>query len=218
MKGPLLFFSILVHLAGWGQAMASALILKGGNSHLPTVLYISGDGGWNSFSTTLLRQLNQKGYPVLGLDARRYFWSRKTPQQAAEAISDLILHSQHPSSNQSFVFIGYSLGADVLPFIEPLLAPSLQQRVKRTILLSPSPTTDFETHLVYGLSGGPQLSVPQGINRLPHPVILVFGSRESDFPLTLLRRKDVQVLTLPGGHHYEGQMEQLVRCLIAQLQ
>src|SRR5215467_14443066 len=59
----------------------------------PLVLYISGDGGFNKFSTSFMQALNKEGYAVIGLNAKDYFWSKKTPQEAATAIEEAINES-----------------------------------------------------------------------------------------------------------------------------
>ena len=53
----------------------------------PLIVYISGDGGMNSFTNTLIKSLNNKGYAVLALDAKDYFWHKKEPQEFSSALS-----------------------------------------------------------------------------------------------------------------------------------
>lgn len=217
MKVKLLLVCTLFSLAGYCQFSGPVVALEGPHSNQPLLFYVSGDGGWNRFSTTLLQELHKRGFPIIGLDARNFFWTKKTPQQAAQAITGLIRQHGLGLSSQNLIFIGYSFGADVLPFIEPLLAPSLAAKVKRTILLSPSSSTDFEVHLLSGFAIGSQQDVPEAINRLANPVTLFFGSNEKDFPLTKLRKAGLQYVTLPGGHHYDGQVDQLVAHLLPHL-
>ena len=45
------------------------------------------------------------------------------------------------------ILIGYSLGADVLPFMASRLSADLIPKVNRIVLLGPSHTADFEFHL-----------------------------------------------------------------------
>ena len=47
------------------------------------IIYISGDGGLNSFSKQFCQALNDKGYSVVLFNSLKYFWSKKTPQQAS---------------------------------------------------------------------------------------------------------------------------------------
>src|SRR5437773_12386720 len=59
----------------------------------PLIFYISGDGGFNKFSTSFMDTLNKQGYAVIGLNAKEYFWNKKTPQEAANAIESAINES-----------------------------------------------------------------------------------------------------------------------------
>ena len=59
----------------------------------PLIFYISGDGGFNKFSTAFMQTLNKDGFAIIGLNAKDYFWSKKKPQEAATAIEAAINES-----------------------------------------------------------------------------------------------------------------------------
>src|SRR5216110_2529670 len=82
----------------------------------PLIFYISGDGGFNKFSTSFMQSLNKEGYAVIGLDAKDYFWNKKRPQEAATAIEEVLNGSNKEWKKKNIVLIGYSFGADVSPF------------------------------------------------------------------------------------------------------
>ena len=46
-------------------------------------IVISGDGGWRDLDKTMAEAMQREGVSVIGIDALRYFWSEKTPQQIA---------------------------------------------------------------------------------------------------------------------------------------
>ncbi|HEY9256557.1 MAG TPA: AcvB/VirJ family lysyl-phosphatidylglycerol hydrolase, partial [Chitinophaga sp.] len=80
----------------------------------PMIVYITGDGGMKKFSANVIESFHQKNYPVVALNALKYFWSKKTPQQAAKDVAALIKYYQSQwGSNHGILLIGYSLGADV---------------------------------------------------------------------------------------------------------
>src|SRR3954470_12013710 len=56
----------------------------------PLVFYITGDGGWTGFSDAFLLSINKAGYPVLALNARKYFWKKRTPAAMTMELSQLI--------------------------------------------------------------------------------------------------------------------------------
>src|SRR5438552_6307660 len=114
----------------------------------PLIFYISGDGGFNKFSTSFMETLNKQGYAVIGLNAKEYFWNKKTPQEAANAIESAINESNKQWKKKNIVLIGYSFGADVTPFILTHFSLAFAGKINHLILLSPSPKTDFEIHIL----------------------------------------------------------------------
>ncbi|MBI1782277.1 MAG: hypothetical protein HYR66_13080, partial [Sphingobacteriales bacterium] len=76
----------------------------------PVLLYISGDGGWNKFSTTLIQQFSDAGFPVIALNAKSYFWERKTPRQAGTDIQALLNKYVKEWKRNKIVLLGYSFG------------------------------------------------------------------------------------------------------------
>jgi type IV secretory pathway VirJ component len=182
------------------------ITLANNDTSKPMIFYISGDGGWNKFSNTLMKNFNARGYPVLGLNARDYFWKKKDPAQAANDFSVLLNHYLSEWKRKSFILIGYSFGADVSPFIVTRLDTHLESRLDDIVLMSPSPKTDFEIHIsgMLGFGNREGQSVPDEINKLKTKLLFVFGSDENDFPMKSLRTSNYKIARLPGGHHYDG--------------
>ncbi|NLU96228.1 AcvB/VirJ family lysyl-phosphatidylglycerol hydrolase [Chitinophaga sp. Ak27] len=172
----------------------------------PLILYITGDGGMKKFSANVIESFHQQNYPVVALNALKYFWNKKTPQQAARDVANLISYYQSQwGHQQGVVLIGYSLGADVLPFIYNSLPANVAAEVKHVVLLSPSLYTDLEVHVsdMLGKSSTRGMSVPAEINKMTgKPLLLVFGAEEKDFNFSALNIQ-YQKLILPGGHAYD---------------
>lgn len=206
-------FSVALLIGIWsGEVMAQTnlpIVVKAppAGSTAPLIFYITGDGGMKKFSVNVIDEFQRKSYPVIALNALKYFWSRKTPQQAAADISGLIRYYQAQwSSNHGVVLIGYSLGADVMPFIYNHLPGTLGGEVRNVVLLSPSRFTDMEVHLsdMLGKSSNKGMSVIAEINKITEkPVVLIFGAEEKDFGLTDLTVHNYKKLVLPGGHAYD---------------
>ncbi len=186
----------------------------------PMILYITGDGGWNKFSKNLSQALAAKGFPVVALNANDYFWKKKTAAQTTSDITNLTKHYQNLWKRKKFILIGYSFGADVMPFVFNLLPVGLSADVVNINLLSPSTHTDFEIHL-FGMIGGNSTSgesVVAEINKIiSKPLTLIFGQDENNFPLKQLKNKNFVNLTLEGGHHYDGNEDKLCNMILLQL-
>ncbi|MBD0377100.1 MAG: hypothetical protein ICV51_15915 [Flavisolibacter sp.] len=180
--------------------------LRSNDISKPLILYITGDGGFNSFSTAFMNELNKSGYAVVALDAKTYFWKKKKAEEAASDVERLMNNYLRAWNHKNFFVIGYSFGADVAPFILSRLSAELYNRCTHLVLMSPSPTTDFEAKVVnmmgFGLQGKER--VPPEINKLNKPILFLFGKEEKDFPLQQITAPNKQVVILEGGHRYDG--------------
>ena len=185
----------------------------------PLLFYISGDGGFNKFSTSFMQSLNKEGYAVIGLDAKDYFWNKKRPQEAATAIEEVLNGSNKEWKKKNIVLIGYSFGADVSPFMLTHFSAALSNRINHLILLSPSAKTDFEIHVLQMLGWGKDAgeSVPAEINKILKPVTIIVGDDENEFPFDQVTIKNKRIIKMPGGHHYDGDVDALCKQVIQQI-
>lgn len=229
MKGRMYYLLMLVLLFRTVQATAQADISKlpvivklpsAGTAQGPVILYISGDGGMKKFSVDMVNTLAGRGFPVIGLNALKYFWNRKTPQQAAADVTALLQHYSTQWNNHSFILIGYSMGADVLPFIYRQLPPVLQAQVHQLVFMSPSANTDMVVHLsdMMGKGSSGNMSVPGAMNGITgKPLLLVFGNDEKDFDMKQLTISNYKHLVLPGGHHYNDDASGVVQQILVHI-
>lgn len=184
----------------------------------PLIVYISGDGGMNSFSNSLIKSLNNKGYAILALDAKNYFWHKKEPQEFSSALSQATNTYLKNKKRNSFIVLGYSFGADVTPFLITRLPPNLYAKCKYAVLLSPSSNTNFEIKLVdmFGWGSKKGKNVVSELNKLSLPVVLFFGKDEDDFPVNEVTARK-QVIVMNGGHHYDNEVEELANKIVGKM-
>lgn len=212
----LLAFSCRANAQAPGSSLPLNLVPSTSDNSRSLVIYISGDGGWNSFSQGFTKELAGKGYPVVSLNASKYFWKKKTAAQAAADITLLIDQYCRAWNRSKVSIIGYSFGADVAPFIFNKLPPEVRAKIQTLTLLSPSSSTDFEIHIM-GMMGGNTngSNVPAEINKLASvPVLIISGADEKDFPFEQLTVKKVIRKTITGGHHYDGNFAAVVSMII----
>ncbi|HRP32734.1 MAG TPA: AcvB/VirJ family lysyl-phosphatidylglycerol hydrolase [Agriterribacter sp.] len=202
----LLMLSFVFVLRGITQNHLPLKIWNGTGDH-PLLFYMSGDGGMNSFSTNLCLALNTYGYPVAALDSRSYFWQKKTPDQTATVISGYLGEALTHSQSGQMIFVGYSFGADVVPFIVNRLSAALKNKLTCVILLSPSASTDFEIHISDILGGTVKraMDVLPAINSMIVPkATIIFGSDEAGFAADHITLKNCTIETIDGNHQYDG--------------
>ncbi len=173
----------------------------------PIIIYYTGDGGFNSFSTVFAKQLNDKGYPVVSFNCLKNFWKPKTPDQAALEATGLISYYESLWQRKKIILIGYSFGADILPFIFTRLPKNQTDDAEQVILLSPSNHTDFEVHIteMLGKNKKGTNNVPAEINKIiQKPILIITGEAETDsLNHAALKIDNYKKITIPGGHHYD---------------
>jgi|SRR5436190_2971457 type IV secretory pathway VirJ component len=184
----------------------------------PLIVYISGDGGMNSFTNSLIKSLNNKGFAILALDAKDYFWHKKEPEEFSTALSQATDTYLKNKKRNSFVVLGYSFGADVTPFFLTHMPANLNAKCKSAIMLSPSANTNFEIKLMDMLGWGSKKgkNVVNELNKLTLPVVLFFGKDEDDFPVNEVTARK-QVVVMDGGHHYDNDVEELAKKIASKI-
>jgi type IV secretory pathway VirJ component len=183
----------------------------------PFALLISGDGGWYSFEQSIADNLAGDGVPTIGLDSKKYFWKRKTPDQAADDIITALKYYSKEWGREECMLIGYSLGAEIVPFIVNRLPEGMKLKILTSVLLSPDISTDFEIHISNMLGMGNRqntYNVTAEIKSMqPVPTLIIFGSGEkTDIP-GLLDGKGPTIKKIPGDHHYKFDVPLIIKTI-----
>ena len=94
------------------------------------VVFVSGDGGWAKIDKSISKVLADSGMPVVGLNALQYFWTKRTPESAARDLQSILENYLSTWKKERVLFVGYSRGADVLPFMINRLPPELRSKTR----------------------------------------------------------------------------------------
>ena len=181
---------------------------------------ISGDGGWAGIDHDVANDLAAKGVPVIGLNSLQYFWSARTPDGAAADLQRIARHYLAAWGRQQLLLVGYSLGADVLPFMANRLPPDLLGRVRLIVLLGPSRMTSFEFHLtdwLGGSEGGDRPVLPEVARLRGKPLLCLYGQEEQDSLCTEIGGLG-KAVALQGSHHFGGDYAALADRILREAQ
>ena len=110
-------------------------------------LLLTGDGGWAGLDQELAARLAAAGVPTVGLNSLKYFWKARTPEEATRDVTRILRHYLAAWHKERVLLIGYSFGADVLPFVVNRLPAELRARVVSVSLLGIDASASFEVHL-----------------------------------------------------------------------
>ena len=180
---------------------------------------LSGDGGWAGIDRDLGNEMVRQGVSVVGLNSLEYFWRRRTPDGAAQDLGRILRHYLSAWKKEKAILIGYSLGADVLPFMVNRLPRELLRQVQGVVLLGPSDAVDFEFHLTDWLGAS---SEKEGYPVLPEVeklkgvrILCFYGEEESH---SLCKKLDVgKIISLKGGHHFGGDYEAIAGTILKEV-
>ncbi|WP_316850517.1 AcvB/VirJ family lysyl-phosphatidylglycerol hydrolase [Pedobacter agri] len=205
------FYAIQVN----GQDISKyPLSIKKKNSAKRMVFYLSGDGGMNSFSQSVVDALSEKNFAIVSLDSKKYFWDAKTPDKLAQDLNGIIAYYLKAWDKDEFSILGYSFGADAALFLVPRLAKDLQSKHQSTVVLSPSTSTDFVVKLTdligLGSKEAKYKTVPE-LAKINSPLTIIFGRDEDEniykaFP----ERKNINKIQIPGSHKFNNDIQKVV--------
>jgi len=180
-------------------------------------IIMSGDGGWAGLDQDVAAALSASGIPVVGLDSLRYYWTARTPEGLATDTDRLIRYYLAHLGKQRVLLIGYSQGADVLPFAVNRLPEATRAHVALTAVMGMSEHALFEFHMTSWVSddnSGPA-TLPE-IDRIAGmPVLCIYGVDENDSLCPKLDPNKFKIVKLKGGHHFDGDYANLARQILA---
>jgi type IV secretory pathway VirJ component len=194
---------------------------SGGNSNFMGIL-ITGDGGWGITDRGVAQGLAAKGIPVVGLNSLHYFWSKKSVEQAAADLNRIIERYRALWNRSEIVIVGYSFGADVLPFMLNRIPAENLQKIKVISLLGLSSTADFQFHLSDWF-GNHQRSTSQmvrpEVEKLRGKKILCFyGTEDDDALCGQLDPGLSQAIPLQSGHRFGRGFQPIVDAILKDIQ
>jgi len=178
---------------------------RAGGDTLAVIL--TGDGGWAGFDKEVADALADSPMDIVGLNSLQYYWKPRTPDGAARDLERVVRHYLAAWGKERLLLIGYSFGADVLPFLTARLPEDLRARVRLVTLVSPSLKAGFAFHI----GGWLGREDPDAVPILPEMarlvglrVLCLAGKKEEDSLCRIVQPPDVQSELLSGGHHLGG--------------
>ncbi|MDE2135935.1 MAG: virulence factor family protein, partial [Gammaproteobacteria bacterium] len=189
-----------------------------GGSSPELALLLTGDGGWAGLDQELAARLAQSGVPTVGLNSLKYFWSERTPEETARDVARLLRHYLVAWNKQRVLLVGYSFGADVLPFVVNRLPADLRARIASVSLLGIDANASFEVSVAdwVGSGGGGPRTVPELAALAPMPVLCIYGEGEADSICPGLPAGGAVTRAQIGrGHHFSGEYSALADRILA---
>jgi type IV secretory pathway VirJ component len=193
-----------------------------GDSAAALAVLLTGDGGWAEIDKELSDSLARHGIPVVALNSREYLSTRRTPQRVADDVARIIRYYSPEFGKQDLLLVGYSRGADVMPFVANRLPPDLHSRVRLIALLGLAPNANFKFHLIDLVSNhhrSDDLPTLPEVRRLRGEQVLCFyGVEEKEAACSSLPDSVATAVPMPDGHHFGGRYGEIADRILTALQ
>ncbi len=180
-------------------------------------IILSGDGGWRDLDKTIGEKLQSDGISVVGWDSLRYFWSQKSPERLGRDLGTVIDTYVSRWGTTKVALVGYSFGADVLPFAYDRLPPEAKAHVVQLSLLGLAARADFEIRVAgwFGAASGKDAPATEPAVAPIDPAMIqcFYGAEEDNSACPLLLGK-AEVIRTAGGHHFDGDYGALARRIL----
>ena len=185
-------------------------------------IFLTGDGGWAKLDKQVTSQLRSHGVAVVGLNTRPYLSKKKDPAQIAADLTKIARHYLLAWNKSRLAIVGYSRGADLMPFAVAGMPADLRARTVLLAMLGLSTRAGFEFHfqdILFDVKrSSDQLTLPVLAKLKGMRMLCVYGADEKDSgcrnaPPGLITR----TVQLPGGHHYDDDFRQVGDLVLQEL-
>jgi len=179
---------------------------------------VTGDGGWAGIDQQIGNILAAHGVNVVGFNSLKYFWNTREADEMAHDLERTLTTYAAKWGAERFIVVGYSIGADVMPFMAGRMSAATREKLALVAMLGPGTHTEFEFRLSNWLT---EENRPEGHAMIPEmpkldktPVLLVCGSEEEGTLCQNYKAPNVKNLVLPGGHHFNEEYEQIALAIL----
>jgi type IV secretory pathway VirJ component len=203
---------------GLGDLPLIEVPVAAGADELPLAILLTGDGGWAGLDKGVAAELAARGLPVVGLSTLKYYWQPRTPEQSAQDVARVMRHYLAAWKRTRVLLVGYSFGANVLPFIVNRLPADLRGQIAGVSLLGLDVNTSFEIRVAGWLPGSsigeqpvrPEIEKLQGV-----PTTCLYGEGEKHDPCAELAGPTMNAREVGKGHHFSGDYAALAEAVLA---
>jgi type IV secretory pathway VirJ component len=186
------------------------------------VIFLTGDGGWASIDKQVTAEIRAHGVDVIGLNTRPYLGRKKTPAEIAFDLTRIARHYMTAWNRSRLAIVGYSRGADLMPFGVTGMPADLRDKTVLLAFLGLATRAGFEFHfadIMFNVKrDSDQPTLPTLAQLKGMKMLCIYGAEEDNSacraaPPGLITR----TVQLPGGHHYDSDYKRVGDLVLEEL-
>ncbi len=178
----------------------------------------TGDGGYGVTDKGIANELSAHGIAVVVVNSQHYFWTPRTPEGAAHDLERLLRHYLAAWHKERVVYVGYSHGADVLPFLLNRLPRDLRQRTDVVALLGIAARADFEFHMMDLIRDAKRPTARPTLPELEQlrgtRMLAFYGTEDADTIGPQLDSTLVEKHAIASGHRFGSNYDDIVAAIL----
>lgn len=169
------------------------------------VIIFSGAGGRRFFFREISHYFRILDYRVIEFNSLRYFlFKKRSPELLARHVNLILNREIDKAPFDEIIFVGYSQGADVLPFAINRLEKHWQQKISALILIGAAEKADFRLRLrdlITGGYGSDSLNIEPELAKLGTiPTLFIYGDRDRKTIARKARGEHFYFSEIASGH------------------
>ena len=179
-------------------------------------LHITGDGGYGVTDRGITEELAARGIPCVVLNSLHYFWKERTPDETAGDVARILRYYLSTWKKDSVVLLGYSRGADALPFVVNRLPADLRGRVRLMALVGAAEEAQFELTLTGWLGHSPRsYPVLPEIEKLRGlRMVCFYGTEDKDAVAPRIDPGLAKIVPVQSGHRLGSNFDVIVKTIL----
>lgn len=183
----------------------------------PLTLLLTGDGGWANADQKVADGLLARGAAVVGINMRSYLSDGRTPDETARDLACVARLYGARWHRERILLLGYSRGADIVPFVAARWPADLRARLSMVAMVSMSKKANFKYHLIDlvrdverpdDVDIAPEIARLRGLH-----VICVYGDDDKNSGCPTADSTIVTRVPRAGGHRVTGGFDAIVDLL-----
>lgn len=190
--------------------------------HHRFAIMLTGDGGWRRIDARVTNRFRDQGIPVVGFLTPGYYSVRRTPEESACALERVIRFYKTAWKCDRVIVIGYSRGADILPFMLSRLPADVRASIDVVALLGLEPAIDFLYHpswIPLYKSKEPQVPVLPEVQKLRgYRLLCFYGEKEKGSLCHALDPRMATIIRERGSHHFAGNYSGIADAILRALE